>query len=348
MKKVLYATTALVAFAGAAAAEVTITGSAEMGIVGGGGGAGPLGDNIANNGETQFFQDVEVKFTLSGESDSGLSFGAVIDLDETNVPFNDDAGTSVFISGNFGTLTMGDTDGALDWALTENVGNPGSIDDAETLHAGYMGAYGDGAYDGQIVRYDYSFGDFGFAVSVEMDDSAPTPADPGWAVGGTYSLALGGTTVNLGAGYQTLTTVGVYLPGNLLDYLDPTVVDNPAVLLTVPAGIDIDIWGVSADAAFGGGFVGGIAYSNWDIGGVLDVDHTAVSAGWSSGPISIGANYGLFDYSVAGLPDAAGWGIAAAYDFGGGLSAHAAYSDSDIDGDTFDRSIFSLGMAMSF
>ncbi len=116
MKKVLLATTALVGLAGAAAAEVTISGSAEMGIVGGG-----VNATNGSGGETQFFNDVDIKFTLTGESDSGLSFGAVVDLDEAGNLGNefDNQGTSVFISGAFGTLTMGDTDGAIDWAITD-------------------------------------------------------------------------------------------------------------------------------------------------------------------------------------------------------------------------------------
>ena len=71
MKKVLLASTALVVTSSAAMAEVGLSGYAEMGIVGGGGAM-----------ETQFHHDLDVKFSLSGESDNGLSFGATIDLDE--------------------------------------------------------------------------------------------------------------------------------------------------------------------------------------------------------------------------------------------------------------------------
>ncbi len=46
-------------------------------------------------------------FSMSGETDSGLSFGAAIDLDETNVAPLDDSGTTVFVSGAFGKLTIG-------------------------------------------------------------------------------------------------------------------------------------------------------------------------------------------------------------------------------------------------
>jgi outer membrane protein OmpU len=66
---------------------------------------------------------------MSGTADNGLTFGAAIDIDETHRrrPIRRHPTTTaalpIFISGDFGTLTLGDTDGALDWAMTEvNVG----------------------------------------------------------------------------------------------------------------------------------------------------------------------------------------------------------------------------------
>ena len=206
MQKVLLTTTALVAFTGAAAADVTLSGRAEMGIFG--------GDSITTTGfgaatttmEDQFFTDIDVSFTMSGETDNGLTFGASVDLDEggdgsaASDDNTDDGGATIFLSGPFGTVTMGDTDGALDFALTEGAGNAGSLADDETAHAGYLGSYADGAYDGQILRYDYSIGDFAVAVSVEQDDTGVR--DTGYAIGGRYSFGFSGGSVDFGAGYQ--------------------------------------------------------------------------------------------------------------------------------------------------
>ena len=190
MKKILLATTMLAGTVGFAAAEVTITGSAEMGIVGGSRWAGST---------TQFWQDVNVTFSMSGETDGGLSFGTSIDLDEATNGFGDnDDGTSVYISGAFGKLTLGDTDGGFDWALTET-GMGTSITDDHTTHSGYNGNSGiDGWYDGQILRYEYSAGDFAAAASVEMDDDA-NPDDPIVGLGMKYTMS----GVNLGVGYQS-------------------------------------------------------------------------------------------------------------------------------------------------
>ncbi len=327
MKKVLFASTALVAFTGASVAEVALSGRAEMGV-------------FQTTGiDAQFFTDIDVTFTMSGETDGGLQFGASVDLDEggngstTGGPNAatqnnaDDGGATIFISGNFGTVTMGDTDGALDWALTEagNVGNPGSLADDETSHAGYLGSYGDGTYDGQILRYDYSSGAWGVAVSVEMDDS--DVQDDGYAIGLKYNLDLAGTDVALGIGYQSSEAIGNTLQG-----------------LAIPAGADIDILGVSASATLANGIALGVQYSDWDIG-AASADHIGIGIGYTVGAISVHANYG--EYSVDGGPDSDGFGVSAAYDLGGGAVVHFGYGDGEnfagVDTDTV-----SLGLGLSF
>ena len=306
MKNVLFASTALVAFSGAAVADVALSGRAEMGIFG-----------QAGVASAQFFTDIDVTFTMTGETDNGLSFGASVDPDEGGagapaVANNaDDGGATIFVSGDFGTVTMGDTDGALDWALTEagNVGNPGSIADDETAHAGYVGAYGDGAAgDGQILRYDYSAGDFGVALSLESDETPAGTGDYGYAVGLRYNLDLGGTTVALGAGYQT--TVN-----------------------------DQKITGISATATLANGLSAGVVYSDWS--NSANDSQVGVGVGYTTGAISVHANYGQVDLANGG--SVSGAGISAAYDLGGGAVVHAGYSRSSGD---IDRA--SLGLGLSF
>ncbi|WP_375551258.1 MULTISPECIES: porin [Rhodophyticola] len=333
MKKVLFATTALVALAGAAAADVTISGSAEMGIIGGDRDAAgdPVNGALATTDATQFFNDVDIRFTLSGTTDNGLTFGAVVDLDEAGNLGNeiDNQGTSVFLSGNFGTLTLGDTDGALDWALSEanTAGNPGSIDDAETVHAGYLGSYGDGQGggvngDNQVLRYEYTFDSFGIAISHEQNAPAatglvPTNArDGSTAIGFRYDAALAGVDLQFGLGYQ-VTDFGT--------------ADDQAIV------------GVSVAAVFAGGFEATIQYSDWtDVNGAagVDDDHIGIGLGYSFDAFSIHANYGEFDSG------AEGFGLAAAYDLGGGAGIHLGYGSSDQGG--FSTDFWSLGVAMSF
>jgi outer membrane protein OmpU len=253
----IFDTTALVATAGIANADVTLSGMAQMGLQGGTG------------EQTQFVQDIDVTFRLSGSTDNGLTFGAAVDLDENAANVGtDDAGVAIFVRGNFGTLTMGDTDGALDWALTEAwVGNAGSINDDETGHAGALGAYGDGIYDGQILRYDYSVGDFGFAVSVEMSDTGAV--DDGFAVGVRYGMDFAGGSVDFGLGFQNATIAAnrAWLPGNIrAASLGLTGgCTAPATGYCGPGqAIEVDIIGVSAAVTLDSGLSFGLQYSTWE------------------------------------------------------------------------------------
>ncbi len=223
---------------------------------------------------------------------------------------------------------MGEIDGAMDWAMTENVGNPGTIGDDETTHAGYFGAYGDGKYDNQIARYEYSFGDFGVAISAELDDT-DTNGD-GYAIGAKYKGDFGGFGMGFGLAYQTFETDVLVGLGS-----------QEAALV----GGDVELLGASVNADFNNGFVAGLAYT--DISSdAQDGNHLGLSAGFTTGAFQIGANYGVFDMDVQ--DKVKGWGVAAAYDLGGGLKLHGGYGDSDIDGVDGDFETYSVGLSMSF
>ncbi|TDT73050.1 outer membrane protein OmpU [Litoreibacter halocynthiae] len=344
MKKILIASTALVSTAGLAAADVALSGRAEMGI---------YQYNAAfggpNNGGPQFFTDIDVTFTMSGETDNGLTFGASVDLDEggasapivTNpggapVPAlalpgatqnnSDDGGATIFISGGFGTVTMGDTDGALDWALTEagNVGNPGSLADDETSHAGYVGAYLDGANDGQILRWDYTSGAFGVAISLEDDNgSKAANTGVGYAIGFKYALDLSGTTVNFGLGHQKAADGAPGTPN------------------------DIKATGVSVDATFANGLSAGIVYADWSSVGAAGPDsNIGVGLGYTTGALSMHANYGEVKFNGGGK--AKGFGLAAAYDLGGGAVVHFGYGSGKTSTAAPTGKSASLGLGLSF
>ena len=264
MKKLLIASTALVATAGMAAADVTLSGYAEMGIADAGGATG-----------VEFHHDFDVKFALSGETDNGLTFGATMDLDEqlggTNPAGNS---ASVWIKGGFGNLTLGDTDGAQDWANQE-IGMGSAIADDHTGHSGYWnGATMDGNNDGQVLLYDNTFGDFGVAVSYEMDDSGAGNDTVG--LGLKYSADLGDASIALGLGYQAddatdVTSISAKTSFSGVDVVlnyasDGSGVDYVGIGLGYSAG-DLSLsanWGEYSDTASVSGF--GIT-ANYDLGG---------------------------------------------------------------------------------
>ncbi len=221
MKKALFATTALVATSGVAFADISISGYAEMGVSGGGG------------GDTQFHGDFHVDFKGSAETDGGLTAGFSARLDKGNSPSEVNGETNwdsetAFVSGAFGTLTLGKTDGGYDWALGE-VGMGTAIADNHTGHGGYNGNGGfDSNYGDQVLRYDNTFGDFGFALSIERDNGETTGARDNIAFGVKYTAAMGGVDLGIGFGYA----IG---SSNNMDGMD-AIPDTPAMDASVANG----------------------------------------------------------------------------------------------------------------
>ena len=316
MKNVLFATTALIATAGIAAAEVSLSGSAEMGIVGGRADITRLpGDNNDTSMADQFHTDIDVTFTLSGESDNGITFGATIDLDEEGGFASTNGGPeAVFISGDFGTLTMGDTDGALDKAVAET-DLIGDIADASTTYSVKSAAFMDGLLDGQVARYDYSIAGFGLSLSAETDDTGVDRTT--WGFGATYSVA----GYDFGAGYQ--------------------------------GGEDAEGWMVSASTTFGAvDVVANYGEGITNVDGAVDAVAARynIAMVYTMDALSLGANYG--EVHTDGVSTDKGFGLAANYDLGGGLVLQAGFGEQTVDnfrvsGDD-PVNMYSLGLSMSF
>ena len=355
LRSSIFATTALIATAGIASADVSISGFAEMGFQN----ADTLTTTLSQSGSTvsssttkstgqwQFFQDIDVTFSMTGETDNGLSFGASVDIDETaaGTTTSDDHGTTVFVSAAFGTLTMGDTDGAFDWALTET-GMGGSIADDHTSHAGYNGNSGlDGAGDGQVLRYNYSVNGFGFAVSFEQGSNGAANSDDITAVGVTYTMDMAGASVTLGAGTQdygnsdrtgfsvkAATNNGLTFVANMSSGTDAAVANRAGV--TEDRGTN-NIVATPAVAPR-------VAVAQ------RDVDTMGLGFAYTADALTVAVNYGEVDYSGGNASDTEGYGIAINYALGGGAVAQFGYGNSDRDGTALDSETMSIGIAMSF
>jgi outer membrane protein OmpU len=148
MKKILLATTLLASTAGFAAAEVAVTGTARMGVT-----------TNTVSGDAQFSSRFRVIFTASGETDGGLTFGASVRNDQigTGGTANDDS--TVYISGAFGKLTMGDTGNAAD-SLVGQVSGVGYTSLGSMNEISWLGKDVTGA------QYEYSAGALTFALGL--------------------------------------------------------------------------------------------------------------------------------------------------------------------------------------
>jgi outer membrane protein OmpU len=177
MKKILLATSAVALFAGAAAAEVAVTGAGRMGIV-------------YDGTDTFFSSRIRIIFTASGETDTGLSFGASVRNDQSGVGNEENGDSTVFVSGSFGKLTMGDTGNASDSLLGQVSGVGYGPNDA-LQEIPFIGRDITGAL------YEYSTGAFTFALGagqlIDTDGDAATDDFLSVAVKyatDTYSIGL--------------------------------------------------------------------------------------------------------------------------------------------------------------
>lgn len=303
MKRLFLSTTALALAGSAAVAEVSISGSAEMGI------SGKKGE------DAKLHRDIRVKFGLSGATDTGLSFGASADLHNAG-KFRTDPSMSgaVHISGAFGTLTLGDTDGAFDKALSE-VGSATAIADDHTSHDGYDGNSGlDGEVNsGNILRYDYSLGDITASISgaFAADDSSNSVL----GVGVAWSGDVGGIGVGVGVGHQTQSSA------------------------------DASISGASVSVDMGNGISFVVNSSRKDMGGT-QTSHNALGVAYTAGDLTIGVNGGQKKHKGATNRNDSGAGFAAVYSLGSGVAFQVG-AGSGKEGETKGSS-WSAGLAFSF
>jgi outer membrane protein OmpU len=163
MKKILLATAALSAMTGYAAAEVTVTGSARMGLV-------------YDGNDTFLTSRVRVSFAMMGTTDGGLEFGASVRADQSGQGNTANDDSTVYIKGAFGKLTFGDNDSAAN-ALVGHVSGVGLTGIGDWNELRYLGQTDTSAL------YEYSSGALTFAAST----SQLTAGDEAMSLAAKYS-----------------------------------------------------------------------------------------------------------------------------------------------------------------
>ena len=267
MKKILLATTLLAATTGFAAAEVTLSGDARMGII------SNFDDALTttvDESDLQFTSRARVKFTLSGSTDGGLEFGASFRADNAVGAKTGEAG-SVFISGAFGKLSMGDVDDAANSAVGQ-VSGVGLTGLGDLNEVSYIG----GGLD-PTALYEYSTGDLTIYASVTNPTLAVSPASNTVAYSVAAKYALGDYTVALG--YE----------------------DNDAGSTHIIAGVAATFGAVTAKAIYGAADGGAIDGDQYAISVDYKADALTVTAFYSNKDLlaitqeayGLGASYDL-------------------------------------------------------
>ena len=329
MKRVILTTTSLVFAGGMAAAEVEISGFAEMGVSG------------KKSTDAKLHKDIDIGFDASGATDTGLSFGLSIDLDnaaaENNADMAADKGQSTYdaqgnvhISGAFGTLTLGDTDGAFDKALTEPwSGSAGSIADDHTSHPGNGGGGNNNGIDGwagnsgNILRYDYTLGTITTSVSGEFDAGESSNSSVG--IGVAWTGDVGGIGIGVGIGYQD----GSKTTGNAKE--------------------KASIVGASVKVDMGDNLSTVLNASSRDdsaAGSAKETTYTGMGVAYSVGDLTIGVNGGRETIKGTGAQTNSGAGFAASYGLGSGVTFQVGAGAGKKGGTSM--SSWSAGLAFSF
>ena len=326
MKKILFASTALVLSAGVAAAEVTVGGDGRMGVV--------YGETPTNENEFSFNSRIRISFTATGETDTGLAFGGSIradnaapgsitatitdanglspgdvGFDPTTVQIaNESSGGgvnglagSVFVSGAFGKLSMGDVDSAAQAAVGQ-VSGVGYTGIGDLNEISYIGVPLD-----ESALYEGTFGGFTVYGSIDQisDDS---------------------TAVSIAAGYEF---AGVAVA---LGYEDVEDLGDHIV--------------VGASGTFAGATLKAV-YGHFDVDGGGDIDQFAISADYTFGATTVTGFVQGDDTDGIDDDTDLNYGIGAAYDLGGGAVLKGGIAhDGDAANDADVRADF--GITMSF
>ena len=159
MKKILLATTALVATTGFAAAEMTWSGSANMGLT------------YSDNTTTKVHNEIDLGMSATGETNEGIAWKVEMGLDSNTTDATQGGGHdvgSVSITGDFGTIRVGAAATAGTTVGIGDVGFDGSAIDSAAHKGRHTGS------TTPDVQWNYTMDDIAIHASTETstDDSA--------------------------------------------------------------------------------------------------------------------------------------------------------------------------------
>ena len=243
MKKVLFATTALIATAGVAAADVSF------------GGYGRFGATYTSVGNTTAMTSrFRLNIDGSTEADNGLTFGARIRIQDSATTAGVLNGANFYVKAGGLKLAVGNTPGAIDaqnGAYAQSLGLTGLGYHnvvANSAVKGFWGFddYSSGANGRETVAISYSAGDFGVMASY-----SDTAGESRSSIGASYTfsgwtVALAYQDSNVNANDKTVLTVA----GNVgIADLNFAVADNNGTL-KYGIGADFSVGAATTVSAF--------------------------------------------------------------------------------------------------
>ena len=187
MKKILLTTTALTMLAGAAAADISLSGSGRIGIVSAG-------------GATKVTHRFRINANASGETDGGLTFGAYVRMNMNGGAVGAIGAPRLYIGNGMATLTVGNAGGAISqagniWGC--GIGFTGSCADmAAGGNAFTWVTHSSGAAGASVVRLDFALGSANISIS---GGSASGGAANDTEIAANFNMG----TASVGVGYDS-------------------------------------------------------------------------------------------------------------------------------------------------
>ncbi|MBL4813153.1 MAG: porin [Rhodobacteraceae bacterium] len=308
MKTILLASVSAFAFAGAAAAEVNLSGDATLGY----------------NDNSGSYWDATVAVGFSQELDNGLTFAGSINFDIVDGNQGFIVGASdyeISLTTDTAGLYFGDIDTATDVAFSTPDGmSVGLSDDfsyyvpnADPLLAGTWNDADAG------IRGEVTFGGVSAYLSYGVNNNGDFT---GLQVAATGTFGQ----FEVGFGYQDA------------DHEDGEIFGVSAGAMFAGADIDLaytssdaeDSIGVGVSYGFGAVTVGGYYASN-----SVSFDEAGVDVAYSSGAISVAAYFDIVISDDDAIENASTFGVDASYDVGNGLTVLVGADSSDAGGDDY-------------
>ncbi|MFU8825504.1 porin [Yoonia sp.] len=316
MKSILLTTTALVAFAGAAVAEVSFSGEATLGY--------------NNDVEDGFYWDAELGVLMSQELDNGVTAGAEFTIDFSDNNLGEDLRSAGYV------LSLTSENAGLFF------GDVGFAAEKHWVAAGAMFADGFSEADGETaIRGDVMFGGVDASISYVLSNNEETDtvendldqlslgmsADLGqFTIAAAYQAASdeapGFYSSDHGAAVDPTGSNGDFSQNEIFGISAATTVAGATVRLAYADNSVRDSIGIAASYP-----VGPVTLSAYYVIESLDEDGFGLKAVYADGPISVTANY---EERVNAL-GVAEWryNFDGAYDIGNGLVVKAGYADRE-------------------
>ena len=221
-----------------------------------------------NDGTTSTVMDGDINFKAKTSTDTGLTFGADINLDHTGA---DDGGNSITVSNDTFKLDIGDVNSALD-----------AIDD--TTDFTYVLGNGSPSTDHSSILSIAPIGGLTLNISNATGNDYGTSAGEGMAYSGTYAI---GDIATVGAGQMKNADDSEELLMNVKGSMGPIGVAWEKHTATTPANVDTDTTTMGATYTVGAMMVG------------IETMKAESAGAVSSDEITLGAQYTLAPGAVA-------------------------------------------------